>query len=143
MRSARRSSTWGTTALRCPLSCSVPRRWPGRVTAVRAAVLVQRLAPYADAVIVFAPGAVCMGAGTLYTGSMAALTGDLPRARADLEDAVQRNRALGADPFTMRSLRRLAAVLERCGDPDGAAVAVQEAREIARRRGLALAPFAL
>jgi hypothetical protein len=102
--------------------------------------LLARLTPYADRVILFAPGAVCMGAGTLYTGTLAALTGDLDRTRTDLEDAVERNRALGAEPFTMRSLHRLAAVLERTGR--AAASLRQEAQEIAARRGLALAPFA-
>jgi hypothetical protein len=108
-----------------------------------APTLLDRLAPYAGTVIVFAPGAVCMGAGSLYTGSMAALAGDLERARRDLADAVDRNRRLGADPFTMRALSRLAAVEERCGAADAAVGLRREAAEVADRRGLALAPFAL
>ena len=121
----------------------------GAVTLARAgdgglaATFLERLTPYADAVIVFAPGAVCMGAGTLYTGSMAALTGDLDRARRELEDAVERNQALGADPFTARALSRLAAVIDRSGDTELAARRLGEARAIAHRRGLALAPFAV
>jgi hypothetical protein len=108
-----------------------------------ARALLERLTPYADAVVVFAPGAVCMGAGTLYTGTAAALAGDLDRARRDLEDAVRRNRALGADPFTVRSLVRLAAVLAASGDAHAAAQHLREAAAVAGRRGLPVPAFAL
>jgi tetratricopeptide (TPR) repeat protein len=108
----------------------------------QAAALLERLAPHSDAVIVFAPGAVCMGAGTLYTGTAAALSGDMERARADLEDAAARNDALGAAPFTVRSLVRLALVLDRTGDAVGAARRTADAADLAARHGLTVAPFA-
>jgi hypothetical protein len=82
-----------------------------------------------------------MGAGTLYTGTTAALAGDLLRARADLEDALARNQALGAVPFTVRTLVRLAWVLDRTGDPAGAAARRSEAAGLAASRALPVAPF--
>jgi hypothetical protein len=104
--------------------------------------LLERLTPYADTVVVFAPGAVCMGAGTLYTGTAAALAGDDARARMDLEDAVARNRVLGAVPFTVRSLVRLASVLERAREVTEAARCRAEAADLATSVGLEVAPFA-
>ncbi|MGN6330718.1 MAG: BTAD domain-containing putative transcriptional regulator [Motilibacteraceae bacterium] len=109
----------------------------------RAASLRERLAPHASAVIVFAPGAVCMGAGTLYTGTAAALSGDLPAALEDLEDAVARNTALGATPFTIRALTRLTAVLERSGHSSDAERRRDEAANLARQHDLPVAAFSL
>lgn len=106
----------------------------------QAAPLLERLAPHAEAVIVFAPGAVCMGAGTLYTGTAAALAGDLARARVDLEDAVTRNRKLGADPFTGRSLIRLSSVLQRTEPAADSQAMRAQAQALADTHGLALTP---
>ncbi|CUU59229.1 Transcriptional regulatory protein, C terminal [Parafrankia irregularis] len=68
--------------------------------------LLERVEPWADAVIVFAPGGVCMGSGQLYVGTLAAIVGDHERARRALDAAQAVNERLGMPLFAARAAAR-------------------------------------
>ncbi|ONH51697.1 transcriptional regulator [Frankia sp. CcI49] len=68
--------------------------------------LLERVEPWADTVIVFAPGGVCMGSGQLYVGTLAAILGDHERARRALDAAQAVNERLGMPLFAARAAAR-------------------------------------
>jgi tetratricopeptide (TPR) repeat protein len=107
--------------------------------AERARILHARLAPFAShATVTFVQPVVCMGSIARYLGLLAATMGDAERALRHFEDAIARNRALGARPYLARSLAECAAVLrerDASGDRERAAALVAEAREIAEAIG--------
>ncbi|MBY0277326.1 hypothetical protein K2Z84_18500, partial [Candidatus Binatia bacterium] len=107
--------------------------------AARARVLYQRLAPFAaHTAVTFVQPVVCLGAVTRFLGLLAATMGDAERALAHLDDAIARNRALGARPYLARALAECAAVLherDATGDRDRAADLLREARTIAAAIG--------
>ena len=59
-------------------------------------------------VVILGAGGTCMGSGRLYTGTLAALTGDSGTARRDLTLAADRNDDLGMPLYAARARARLA-----------------------------------
>jgi len=102
--------------------------------AARARLLYRRLEPFAErAVVTFVQPVVCMGAVARYLGLLAATAGDANLAQRHFEQAIKRNRALGAQPYLAHSLAEYAAVLrarDATGDRERAAQLVAEARAI-------------
>jgi DNA-binding SARP family transcriptional activator len=68
----------------------------------------ERLAPYAERNVINARAAYGYGAASHHLGVLAALLGDDARAVAHLEDAVQMNERMGAQPWLARSQQELA-----------------------------------
>lgn len=103
--------------------------------AARAQVLYRRLEPFAARnVVTFVQPVVCMGAVTRYLGLLAATMGDADLALRHFDEAITRNRALGAKPYLARSLAECAVVLrerDAPGDRERASRLASEARAIA------------
>jgi hypothetical protein len=72
--------------------------------------LLDRVEAWADAVVVFPPGGVCMGSGHLYVGTLAAVLGDRERARRELATAVAVHERLDMPRFAARARERADAV---------------------------------
>jgi hypothetical protein len=72
--------------------------------------LLDRVEAWADAVVVFPPGGVCMGSGHLYVGTLAAVLGDRERARRELAAAVAVHARLDMPRFAARARERADAV---------------------------------
>lgn len=103
--------------------------------AARARLLYRRLEPFAArAVVTFVQPVVCLGSVARYLGLLAATMGDTDLALRHFDDAIARNRALGAQPYLARSLAECAAVLrarDAAGDRERAAQLAVEARALA------------
>ncbi|MCK9903189.1 transcriptional regulator [Parafrankia colletiae] len=68
--------------------------------------LLDRVEPWAETVVVFAPGGVCMGSGHLYVGTLATVLGDRVRGRRELDAAIAANARLGMPRFAARARER-------------------------------------
>lgn len=104
-----------------------------------AAILLPLLEPYASYWAVMGLATACQGAVTRYLGILAMLTGDVPRAVAELERAVESNRRGGAVIQLGYALGELATALRaraREGDAARADALVSEASATAERLGL-------
>jgi hypothetical protein len=98
-----------------------------------AAGVLERLAPYADRNIVNARGAAGYGSAAHHVAVLTALIGRRAEAEVRFEEALDRNAALGARPWIVRTQERYAAML---GDTARARRLAAEAAAGARELGL-------
>jgi tetratricopeptide (TPR) repeat protein len=101
----------------------------------RAAVLYERLTPYADRWVVSA-GAVCTGTVHIRLGSLAATLGRLEEAASHLEAALAAHRAAGAPPLIALAELELARVVGALGRPERAGELLGHAERTARALGM-------
>jgi DNA-binding SARP family transcriptional activator len=104
-----------------------------------AAAIYERLLPDAHLLATAAGAAICLGAVSGYLGVLAALLGRFDEAAAHFEDALERNRAIGALPHLAVAQCDYAAMLGERGGPGDREKAVEllaSARAIAQRRAI-------
>ena len=98
-----------------------------------AALLLERLAPYARRIAVQTL-TTCVGAVSYYLGLLRTTLGEREAAIVDLQDALERSTRFEAPYYRAQTMLDLAE-LTREDDPEGAAVLVAGARELAARYG--------
>ncbi|MFM7271715.1 MAG: ATP-binding protein [Actinomycetes bacterium] len=98
-----------------------------------AALLLERLAPYAGRIAVQTL-TTCVGAVSYYLGLLRTTLGERPAAIVDLQDALERSTRFESPYYRAQTMLDLAE-LTREDDPEGAAVLVAGARELAARHG--------
>jgi hypothetical protein len=84
----------------------------------RAALIYDRMLPYADRNVIVAPGIACTGSAAHNLGVLAALLDHADVAAGHFESAIAMNRRLGPGPLAAHSQREYAAMLLRQPTPD-------------------------
>lgn len=101
-----------------------------------AALLYERLAPYAHLIVVHDTLRSDLGPVAHYLGMLAAARGDRDAAREHFEAALTKTTRMGARPWRARAQAELADLCREQGDPGRAAALEQEARATAAELGL-------
>jgi tetratricopeptide (TPR) repeat protein len=107
--------------------------------ASRAAILYERLRPYAPRIVVGGFGAICFGSLSLFLGKLAATASRWEEAIRHFEEALAENGRLGARPLVARTQLAYGFMLldrEAPGDTERGRALLAEASVIAERLGL-------
>lgn len=101
-----------------------------------AELFYQRLAPYAERLVVIGYGIGCLGSVHRYLGLLASTLGHPQQARQHLEKAVETNRRASATLPLAYTLRDLGMLLSKEGDEAAVQRCLDDAKGIARERNL-------